>query len=107
MSTASAQERIPAFSVGDRLRKAREKTGLDQQGFAQEVGISRGTVSTYERAATTDGLKRPYIAAWAMRADVPVEWILTGIVAQPGDGEPVGGATLGKDTCEYLDGIAA
>lgn len=78
MSTANAHERIPAFTIGDRLRKAREKAGLDQEHFAQEVGISRGTVSNYERAVDTEGLKRPYLAAWAMRADVPMEWILLG-----------------------------
>lgn len=100
MSTANAQERIPTFTVGDRLRKAREKTGLDQTEFATEVGISRGTVSSYERAASVDGLKKPYLAAWALRADVPLEWLAAGRVE--GD-DPDGGGSLSQDTCEYDD----
>lgn len=53
-----------------------------------ETGISRGTVSKYERAATDEGMKRPYLVAWAVRTDVPLEWLLTG----RGDpGKPPGG----------------
>ena len=86
--TTNLSERIPAFTVGDRLRKAREKTGLDQGEFAEEIGVSRGTVSNYE-GDKTEGFKRPYVAAWAIRADVPVEWLLWGKV--PTDDGPEDG----------------
>lgn len=85
MTTPSTHERIPAFTIGDRLRKARDKTGLDQGPFAEEIGISRNTVVKYEKAITDEGMKRPYLAAWAMRADVPLEWLMTG---QGGQGKP-------------------
>lgn len=103
MTTDHSHERIPAFSVGDRLRKAREKTGLDQEAFAAELGISRGTVSNYERAATAAGLKRPYLMAWALRADVPMVWLLTGKVPAGGDDGPA--LPVSMDTCEYPDTI--
>lgn len=77
MST-DAQERIPAFTIGDRLRRARQKVGLEQADFAQEIGVSRGTVSNYEHAEDIASLKKPYLLAWAMRTDVPLEWLLTG-----------------------------
>lgn len=89
MSTALS-EKVPAFTVGDRLRKAREKTELDQGQFAEEIGVSRGTVSNYERAASPEGMKRPYLVAWAVRCDVPVQWLLTGKV--PGEGDGGGGS---------------
>lgn len=93
MSTPSAHERIPAFTIGDRLRKAREKTGLDQGPFADEIGVSRGTVSNYEGGRTTqEHMKRAYLMAWAMRADVPLEWLLTG--SQPSGKPPEGGDAL-------------
>lgn len=103
MTTDHSHERIPAFGVGDRLRKAREKTGLDQEAFSAELGISRGTVSNYERATTAVGLKRPYLMAWALRADVPVEWLLTGKVPAGGDDGPA--MSVSVDTCEYPDQI--
>lgn len=95
MTTPSTQERIPAFTIGDRLRKARDKTGLDQGPFAEEIGISRNTVVKYEKATTDEGMKRPYLAAWAMRADVPLEWLMTG---QGGQGKPPEGEGLNRLT---------
>lgn len=95
MSTPSAHERIPAFTIGDRLRKAREKTGLDQGMFADEIGVSRGTVSNYERADTKEGMKRAYLTLWAMRADVPVEWLLSG---RDDQGKPPEGDGLSRLT---------
>lgn len=82
------------FTVGDRLRKAREKTGLDQEQFAREIGVSRGTVSNYERhAGPPSELKRPYLLAWALGTDVPIEWIEGGDghhgSPPPRGGEPV------------------
>lgn len=100
MSTAAAHERIPAFTIGDRLRKARELTGLDQDPFAHEIGVSRGTVSNYERAVSPEGLKKPYLMAWAMRTEVPLEWLMTGKV--PGDGGGDGDTPrFGTDTHQY------
>lgn len=91
MSTPSTHERIPAFTIGDRLRKAREKTGLDKQEFADATGISRNTIGKYEAATSEEGMKRPFLVAWAMRADVPLEWLLTG---QGGPGKPPEGDGL-------------
>lgn len=100
MSTAHASERVPAFTVGDRLRKAREKTGLDQGPFAEEIGVSRGTVSNYERGATAEGMKKAYLTLWAMRCDVPIDWLLTGKVPGEGDG---GGGSMDTGRYPYPD----
>jgi transcriptional regulator with XRE-family HTH domain len=71
---------IPQFTVGDRLRKARELTGLDQGAFAEEIGVSRGTVSNYESGATRP--KKVVLLAWSMRTAVPRLWLELGIVPE-------------------------
>jgi len=68
---------IPAFTAGDRLRKARELAGLDQEAFAEMLGVSRGTVSNYERSAT-EHRKPIVLRAWAAATNVSQEWLETG-----------------------------
>lgn len=68
--------RIPAFTAGDRLKKAREAAGLDQGELAETTGISRSTVSHLELDKAP--LKRSYLQLWAMATGVPVEWLETG-----------------------------
>jgi transcriptional regulator with XRE-family HTH domain len=93
-------ERIPTWTRGDRLRKAREKTGLDQTEFANELGVSRGTVSSYELDKVR--VKKYIVTLWALRADVPVEWIETG--EMPGTDGPDPSQAVTK---RELIGIAA
>lgn len=79
---------VPEFSLGDRLRKARELTGLDGTEFAAEVGISRTSVYAAER-----GEKRPReltLRAWALCSGVDLTWLKTGETPPPaGDGVSV------------------
>jgi len=73
----TSQEHIPAWTMGDRFRKAREETGLTQEQFAAEIDVDRNTVSAYE----ADHRKRPMRAvvnAWALRCGVPVSWLING-----------------------------
>lgn len=70
---------VPQFTIGDRLRKSRETTGMDQGQFAEHIGVSRGTVSNYERDAGEH--PRPIVLkAWAMATGVPLSWIETGVI---------------------------
>lgn len=46
--TTSVAGIVPEWTTGDRLRKARELTGLERSEFARELGISRNTVTNYE-----------------------------------------------------------
>lgn len=80
---------IPRFTQGDRLRKARELTGLNTRDFADRLGVSPMTVNSAEndrRAVRTITLR-----AWAMATGVPVEWLETG--AEPTGPDGPGGAT--------------
>lgn len=76
-------ERVPEWTLGDRLRKARENAGLEQLELAQDIGISRNTVANYEHGKTK--ARRPVILAWAVRTGVPVEWLWTGSTEAPGE----------------------
>ncbi|SDF98460.1 Transcriptional regulator, contains XRE-family HTH domain [Cellulosimicrobium cellulans] len=81
---------IPQFTLGDRLRKARQHTGLEQVEFAEEIGISRGTILNYELDRTRPRLI--VLKAWALRTGVPLEWLQTG--ESPRQGDPDGGEAL-------------
>ena len=65
------------FSIGDRLRRAREYAGLDQDELARAIGTSRNTIGNYETGATKR-LKAIYLKSWALATGVPLEWIETG-----------------------------
>lgn len=91
MSTQQLGDRVPEWTVGDRLRKAREIARLDQQPFADAIGVSRGTVSNYERGSV-DHYKPIVLRAWAMATGVPLEWLETGVTTStpPPRGGPSG-----------------
>ena len=73
---------IPSFTVADRLRKAREVTGLDQAEFADRAGLSRTGVSKAERGESAP--RRSTLKLWALASGVPLLWIETGEAPSPG-----------------------
>lgn len=93
MSTQAQGDAVPEWTVGDRLRKAREVLGLEQGPFAERIGVSRGTVSNYERG-TTSAYKPIVMRAWAMAAGVSLQWLETGVgmssTPPPVPGKPSG-----------------
>ena len=97
MTTAqSVTGTVPEFSVHDRLRKAREHSGLSQLELAEAMAVSRNTVSNYESGAVTN-LRKLVLNAWALSTGVPVEWLRTGKTDPPSD-DPNGG-----DGCAIRD----
>jgi transcriptional regulator with XRE-family HTH domain len=68
---------IPEFTVADRLRKARELTGLDQSEFAARAGFSRTTVVNYELGHRVP--RALYLRAWATASGVDATWLETGM----------------------------
>lgn len=79
---------ILEFTIGDRLRKARENMDLDQGPFAALVGVSRGTVSNYEREEVSH-YKPIVLREWARVAEVNLHWLETG-EGNPSDPNPPG-----------------
>lgn len=73
MSTPETEGRIPQWTLGDRLRKAREDAGLQQQELADRIGISRRSVSAYE---SDDSIpRRPVLVVWALGTGVKLHWL--------------------------------
>ena len=70
------------WTLGDRLRKARDAAGLNQDQLADELGISRRSITNYERGQATP--IRSILIVWAMRCGVPFEWLADG--THPGGG---------------------
>jgi transcriptional regulator with XRE-family HTH domain len=97
--TAQRHERVPAWTRGDRLRKARLLTGLTARDFADKIGVSHGTVSNAE--GDKHDVRKIVLNAWAMATGVPVEWLETG-VASPSPTPPEGP----KDSTDSTEKLA-
>lgn len=89
--TTAQHETVPAWTVGDRLRKAREHAGLKQQELADAIGIARGSVTNYE--SDKHPPRKIVLNAWAMATGVSPVWLETG-EGQPG----APGTTIGVPT---------
>ncbi len=75
---------IPEWTLGDRLRKAREHAGLNQAQLAATIGIARSSVVSYESGRTTPS--RPVVLSWSLCTGVPAEWVLGRTLALTGRG---------------------
>ena len=80
---------VPTWSLGDRLRKARESTGASQGALASAIDMSHRAIGNYE--ANRRVPRRPVILAWAMATGVSMYWLETG-EAPPSDDD--GGASV-------------
>ena len=81
---------IPEWTLGDRLRKARDMMGLDRSEFAAlgEPGdFSYKQIANYETGLTTP--KAYVVRVLAEMAGVDYTWLLTG--KAPSDSGPEGG----------------
>ena len=85
MTTFVDHGSVPQFTQGDRLRKAREITGLDQTEFAREIGVSRKTVWNAETDRTHP--RQILLRAWSLRTGVSLHWLETGEAPSPDGGD--------------------
>ncbi|QHO92220.1 XRE family transcriptional regulator [Actinomyces sp. 432] len=82
---------IPTFTIHDRLRKAREAACLEQAELAEQIGVSRASISAYESGRVAKP-RRIVVNAWSLATGVPVQWLITGIAPTPeDDGAPAAG----------------
>lgn len=91
-----ATQIIPTWTLGDRLTKARDTARLTNNEMAEELGLSRNTITNWE----TDHIKpkRYAVEAWARICGVDVDWLLgddfSDTAAAPA-GRPVAAAAAG------------
>jgi transcriptional regulator with XRE-family HTH domain len=87
MTEAPQAFAIPQWTVGDRMKKAREHAGLKQADMAERTGIGRSTMPTYETGKVIPPKK--VLIAWAMATGVPFEWLAHGDTAPINDGTAI------------------
>lgn len=63
---------LPVWTIGDRLAKARDFAGLNQQHMADQLRISRRSIVRHESSAAPP---RSIVLAYASVTKVPVEWL--------------------------------
>ena len=79
MATTAAETQsptIPAWTLGDRIWKARRHAGLEQEQLGLEIGVSKSLVSKWER-----GQRDPRVAevrSIARVTGVDERWLLAG-----------------------------
>ncbi|MHB1877561.1 MAG: helix-turn-helix domain-containing protein [Streptosporangiaceae bacterium] len=68
---------VPEWDLGWRLRRSMAHAGLTTEEMAQELGVSRSTVSGW---LNTRGAQPRigYLKVWALRCGVPLEWLISG-----------------------------
>ncbi|WP_076676454.1 helix-turn-helix transcriptional regulator [Microbacterium sp. ru370.1] len=91
MSTVFDARRRPTFDLRHRLVLAREVAEMEQAQVAEALGVSRQTVSNYERGFTQP--RRATVLAWAMATGVDTEWLERG-TENPRPDNPGGGSLL-------------
>ena len=65
---------IPAFTLGDRLAKARKHAGIGSEQMAGLLGVGRSSISNYEAGRTEPPLH--IVLDWAKETNVPLSWIV-------------------------------
>lgn len=75
---------VPEWTVGDRLRKAREFAGIGVEQMAERLGRQRNSITRWERSSAVQLM---VVKLYALETGVPVEWLV-------GDDAPKGGAPL-------------
>ena len=71
------QTRIPDWTLGERLEKARKEAGLKQEDMAAIMDVSPATISNWETGARKPVMGEiELVKRWAAETDVDVAWLL-------------------------------
>lgn len=73
---------VPAWDLGDRMRKSLRHAGIETQEMADYLGVSRTSVSNWLNGHNRPS--KPAIRLWALRTGVPFAWLSDGLSA-PGE----------------------
>jgi transcriptional regulator with XRE-family HTH domain len=78
---AVAQPRIPVFTFGERLEKARKDAGILQDEMAERFDVSPATISNWETGARKPVFGEIELASrWAKETDCDEIWLLKGVI---------------------------
>jgi len=85
---------VPEWSLGDRLGKALQVSGVSVQEMADELGVRRQSVGNYIAGRTKP--QRATVLLWAAITNVDAGWLLHG--DDEGTGEASRGSRWSPDT---------
>lgn len=83
MSEMPEVGQIPEWTLGWRMQRALAHAGISVNEIADEMGVSRATISRWINDKGT-APRTIYLREWALRTGVPYEWL-------SGDPSPRGG----------------
>lgn len=89
---ALAEVSTPEWTFGDRLAKARRHAGMEQGEMAKALGVSRPTISTWERDENQPRNLLDVAQRWADLTGVEIGWLL-GMGSRTGSFSPLVGLT--------------
>jgi transcriptional regulator with XRE-family HTH domain len=81
MSEMQTHAVVPELTLGWRLRLAVAHAGISVEEIADEMGVSRSTVSRW--ANDRGPVREIYLKQWALRCGVPYEWLNAGAASDP------------------------
>ncbi len=75
MSMSEGDGEIPEWTLGWRLARALAHGGVSVEGMAEELGVSRSTISRWmnDRGAPP---RIGYVKLWCQRTGTNLEWVL-------------------------------
>lgn len=68
--------RIPTFTLGDRMAKARQDAGITQEEMARRFGKSHSTIAKWELDKSQPNNMLAVLNRWSQETHVPVQWLL-------------------------------
>ena len=74
------------MTVPERLQFARKRAGLDQVEMARELGVTRQTISEYERGVSEPPIRR--LVKIAELANVSLDWMCARRDSNPQPSDP-------------------
>lgn len=69
------------FDLADRMRKALRVSGLSVSEIADQMGVSRNTVSSWINGRVIPGTQQ--LTVFAAYTNAPLQWLQQGIVPDP------------------------
>ena len=100
---ANAYGNIPTWTFGDKIRKARDISGLGQKDFAEKIKVTASSLAAYETGRSHPRFNdAPTIAkSIQMLVGIPYEWFLMEDEPTGPRNAPSGGPTAGNATIQY------
>jgi transcriptional regulator with XRE-family HTH domain len=75
--TEQRSESVPEWTLGWRIQRALDHAGLTVEQIADDLGVSRSTVSRWIH--DKGPVRKIYLSQIALRCAVPAEWLRTGV----------------------------